>query len=631
MLNVMRKHAKSWGITVIIGAICVVFAFWGIGSYTDQTITVVATVNGESISTAEFEQAYRQLITQAQERFGDMLTEELLQAMNLKAQAMQRVVDERLIYQQAKAMGVDVSTVDIEKEILRRPEFQVDGVFNKQRYREMLGRFGYSPGQYESLIRKDLVARNVVMLISTFARVSTSEAMEFFHMIKDKLDLNYVVFTPDNFRDQVKPTPEEVKAFYEEHKEKYRVPAKVKVSYLAFRPNDYLDKVQVTDNEITDLYEIYRDKYSHPEQVKAGHILLRFPAEATDEQKAEIKARAEEVLKRAKAGEDFAALAKETSEDTNTAEKGGELGWFDRSQMVKSFADAAFGLEKGAISDLVETEYGWHIIKVEDHRDAGYIPLDEVKAEITEQLKKEKSKEMAADLAEGVYDEISLSHDFDAVVKRLKLSPITTLFFTADEDLSESGLDPKFNQAAIVLDKGEISPLVELPDGMYILKGEDRQESFIPPLEDVIGAVEEDTASEQALRKAQEAAKAFLDKAVKEGDFTKAAEAAELTVETTGPFTRYESVPKIGSDRQLTGDLFGLNVPGQIAPNIYRGEAGYYAVSLAGLEPASEQEFEDNKDRLVASLLDGKGQNYVDQWLKTIREQAEIKVTEGVL
>lgn len=675
MLDLMRKHAKSWVINVLIAAIAIVFVFWGVGSFRNSDVSKAAMVNGEPISIAEFQQNYKNLLDNYQRQYGDILNEELIEALNLKRQALDRLINEHLIFQQAEKMGVNVSPEALQKNIAENEIFQVDGTFNKDRYLRVLSRFNLSPAEYELIVRKELVSREVLRIVGSTAKVSDAEAKEFFHVLKDKIDLDYVLFQPDAFRRDVELTDEEKQAYYDKNKEQYRVPAKVKAAYLAFRPDDFENIVTVTDDEIADAYEMQLDQYKEPEKANARHILIKVEEGASEEDVQKAKAKAEEVLALVMAeGADFAELAKQYSEGPSK-DSGGDLGWFQREQMVKEFSDAVFNMKKGEITGPVKTDFGFHIIKLEDIKPAHTRTIEEVKDEIRNKLTKEKATELAASKAEESYDEVTLSQNLEEAAKKLDLDLKTTDFFMLNETQSEIDPDPKFNQVALSLKKGEIGPMVDTKTGHYIIKAVDRQESYVPEMKDVIGSVEEDLAREKAAEMAKKAAEGFLAKTKEENGWDKAiqeyvkpvVEASEAAEESgdagddastnpenaqteaenvkpepknelqkavpgvTGPFTRNERVPVIGSDQAVSTDAFSLTKIGQVGPKTYDGTGGYYVIRLKEKIPASDEDFEKEKESLIKNLTAGKAQSYIEQWLEKVRSESEIEVETKLL
>ncbi|MEW6267504.1 MAG: SurA N-terminal domain-containing protein [Thermodesulfobacteriota bacterium] len=661
MLDLMRKHAKSWVINIVIAVIAIVFIFWGVGSWRARGTGRVATVNGDVIGIGEFQESYRRLLDSARDQYKELLDEELLKLLNLKRQALDSLINQHLIYQQAQTLGVDVQEEELQRIIATTPMFQVDGRFDPRRYQAMLSRLHYNPAQYEQMLRQDLITQKMTRLVSSLAKVSPAEALDFFHLIKDRIDVDFVFFPADLYAGQVKIAPEALGAWFDQKKEKYRVPTLVKVEYLSFRPRDFEAEVQIKEDEIAEYYELNRDNYQEQEQVKVRHILFPIDAKAKPEEITAVKNRAETVLARAKdPKEDFANLAKEFSTDAS-AENGGDLGWIQRDQMVKSFADAAFRLKKDEVSGLVPTQYGLHIIKVEDRRPARMKTLEEVKEEIKAKLVREKTLEIASDRAEKALQEIGLTQDFQATAKKLGLTPQATGYFSAEDTLAELGLEPKFNQVALGLKKGETGPLITQENGFYLARCLDRQESRLPALDEVRGRVESDLTEEKAFKLAEEAAAAFIARAIKEpgweaaaADFKTAAKPKEppesgqdkaekkpedeagqrtpvVAADATGPFNRTEAAPKISGAATFNRAAFTLAKVGQISPQPLKGDKGWYALRLKDKLPATNEEFEKDKADVIRSLQSAKAQNCVRTWLQSIRKAAEIKVEEGVI
>ena len=630
MLHLMRKHAKSWIINVLVGAIVVVFVFWGVGSFRQRNITRVATVNDEPISMAEYQERYRELFEQARIQYRDFLDENLLKALDLKKQALKSLINEHLIYQQARALGVAATAEDLQRVIAQTPYFQVDGRFNPDRYRSMLARFHYTPEQYEEAVRKSEINKRVIGMITGLAKVSATEVRDFFHMLKDRIDLDFVLFETEKFREKVQPKDQDIQAFFKKHRKQYRFSPQVKVSYLAFRPKDFEDEVEVSQDELADYYELNLDRYREPEKVKARHILFRLERDDPPEKVAQVRSKAEGVLKLAQKGEDFAGLAEKYSEGP-TAKAGGDLGWFARDQLVKPFSDAAFRASKGSITDLVRTDFGFHIIKVEDRRAAGSRSFEEVKDEIRKKIIQEKATELATDRSAAAYEEVALSQDFEGVARKKGLTPITTDFLSSDRPMTDENLDHKFLEIALSLKKGEIGPLVDLDKGHFLIKCLDRKESYLPQLKEVRARVEADLVDEQALELARKAAEGFLARIKKGEGWETAAKDLKLEIQNTGPFTRNELIPKIGGNGAIKSAGFALREPGQSIPEPYKADKGFYVIRLKKRLTADAAELEKEREALVKRLRTSKGQIFLYQWIESLKAKSNILIEEGVI
>jgi len=626
----MRKHAKSWIINILIGAIVVVFIFWGVGSFRQQDLTKVATVNGVPISMAEYQEKYRQMYEAAKAQYKDYLDEELLKILNLKKQAVDSLISEHLIFQQAQALGIETTPETLQQEIARTPIFQVDGRFSKRRYQTMLGRFHYTPQQYEEAVARGQSSNQLIRLITSLAKVSSAEIVEYYHFTKDQIDINFLYLQKDKYKDQVKLTDEDIQAYFGKEREKYRVPNQAKVMYLAIRPKDLEGKVQVDDDEMTDYYELNLDKYREPEKVKARHILFRLAPDASPEEVEKVKKKAEAVLDLARKGQDFAKLAEKYSEGP-TAKQGGDLGWFAQDQMVKPFSEAAFKAEVGAITDLVRSDFGFHIIKVEDHKPAGTRSFEEAKPDIRRQIVQDKSTDAAADLANQAYEKVSLSQDFEGVAKEMGFEPKTTGFMRADKPLVDAGQDVKFNEVALSLKPGEIGPLVDLADGHYLIKNLESKASYLPELDEVRETVVVDLTDQRAMELARKAAEDFLAQVAKGGEWDKLAEAGGLQSQSTGFFSRNDVIPKIGYDEKIKTAAFALKAKGQTVDKPIPNPQGYYVIRLRDQLPADKDALAKGKDELTRSLLRAKGQSYFYQWLEAVKSKSQIDIEQGLL
>ena len=577
MLDIMRKHAKSWVVSVIIFAIAVVFVFWGAGSFKNQQLTVVAEVNGEKISVGEFQNAYRRLLSAAEQQYRDYLNEDLLKLLNLKGQAMDQLINTHLIYQQAKKMGIEVLDQDLQRIIAQERNFQVDGRFNDQRYQAMLSRMQLMPADYEDMIRQQELVKQVVRLVGSTAKVSEPEALDFYHFIKDKVGLEFVMFPARLYRDQMDPTDEEIKAYYEKNKEQFRNPAEFKVAYLSFRPTDLEAEVTVSDDDIGLYYETHLDDYRMPEQMHMKQILVALNSSADPGQVARAQTVAAAILSKVKENKDadFNALIEDYSEqDLKITSE--DLGWLEVGQVAELYSATVSQLPKGAVSDLVRSDFGFSILRVEDRKPAQTKPMEEVKAEIKEILAKEIAVEEAASLAERTYDEITLSQNFEETAKQLNLPITTSDFFTADQPLNDVGSDSKFNQVASSLKVDEIGPLVELENGYYIMKLLEKKESMIPALEDIKAVVKDYVIDEQAMAMADTKATEFLSQAQTDWDAALAAVNGNPPAEENREQTSEQDTSAAADEADQPAQSSGEEEPAVSSLKVTSGETGLF-------------------------------------------------------
>ena len=384
MLKLMRDYASSWLIKFILGAIVVVFVFWGVGSFTSKRAARVALVNGDVITMLEYNNAYNQMIENLQQRLGNNLDDNMLKMLNVKQQTLDQLIEKRLIIQQAAELDFRVSDEDLADFIRNMAVFQSEGRFDNRLYNRILNRYHMTPEGFELLQKESLLMEKMRSFISDSAKVSDDEAKEWFQYTNASVDIDFVVFRPDSYKDS-DLTAEELKTYFNDHQEAYKTEPMVNVRYIHFNPDDFKDRTDISDAEIQDYYNTNPAEFKTAKTVEARHILIKVAPDASPEIVGEKKEEAIAIMKMARKGADFAELARKYSEGPSK-EDGGYLGYFKKEEMVKPFADTAFSMNAGDISEPVKTRFGWHIIKIEHIKDASTRSFDEAKLEIGEKL-----------------------------------------------------------------------------------------------------------------------------------------------------------------------------------------------------------------------------------------------------
>ena len=362
MLDLLRKKAQSPLIQGTILIIALVFIFWGVGGYRGSQNSV-AQVNDEVIPYEEFQKAYERLANQYRDQFGGTLPKGLLESIDLEGQALEQLIQRSLLRQGAREMGLMVSDLEVQQAVEKMEAFRNNGVFNVEQYKNILSISGMTPSSFEATMRTDLLSGKVVESLSRFAKLTPLEVRDQFDFDNAEIKIEYVSFSGTDFKDKVETDEEQLKSYYEENRENYMTEPQVKLHFLAF-PYVAENTPVIPDEELESFYRENFSRFSIPEQRSARHILIKTSEEDTEDILAEKRNKAEQVLELAKSGEDFTELAKQYSEGP-TGPRGGDLGTFTRGRMVKPFDDAAFSLKEGEISDIVETHFGFHIIKLE--------------------------------------------------------------------------------------------------------------------------------------------------------------------------------------------------------------------------------------------------------------------------
>lgn len=630
MLHLMRKHAGSWMIKVVLGVIVIVFIFWGVGSYRSQHGSRVAVVNGETISVDEYRNTYEQLLDQYRRQFGNALDEKLLKTLNLRKQALDQLINQRLLLQAADRLDLQVTDQEVVSTIQNIKAFQEDGRFSARRYQRVLAANRLTPEAFEANMRMDLLASKVRAFVQSTAKVSEAEAREQFDWREEQRRIGYVAFDPAAYRD-ITISPEDLKAYFSSHQDAYQVPPKVKVAYVRVGFKDLEAKAQVSEEDISEYFEQNRDQYATPKKVRARHILFRLDPNASQETLDAVRLKAQKVLDEARAGADFAKLAEKYSEDPGSKKQGGDLGFFTRDKMVKPFSDAAFSMKPGQISDLVATRFGWHIIKVEQVHEAKEPKLSEVHDKIRDKLVQDAARTQAYDKAEELYDATYGAHLVD-VAKKQGLDVHETDFFDRHGAVKGIKASEKFAELAFSLDDEEVSEPLELSDGYYLLEVIERKQASVPPLESVAEKVREDLLEVRRDEAARKAAEQFLAAVKKDGKaFDDQARTLKLEVKTTEFFKRSGPVPEIGFERELAAAAFSLSASHPFPDEVIKGRKAYYVIRYKDEKGADPAAFKAKKAEIVAGLESQKRQALLDDWLSALRHGGEVTIQEGFL
>lgn len=630
MLSLMRKHAGSWLIKVILGAIVVVFVLWGVGSWTSQRSGRVATVNGDPISLEEFRITYKRLLEQVRQSFGNNLNEDLIKTLQLPKQAMDELINRNLMRQAAAELNLQVSDEELSRSIQDISAFQTAGLFDNRRYQTILDRNSMTPESFEINQRDALMIQKLNNIITSSVKISDQEVVQWYKWDNTEVNLDFVLFDPERYQD-ISTADEEMQTYFEDHKESYKNAPTINVRYLKFEPKTFVSQVVVSEDEIEVYYEDHPDEFRNPKTVEARHILIKLNQDASPEEIAKGKEHIETVLQKAKDGQDFAELAKENSEDTSK-DKGGYLGTFRRDAMVKPFSDKAFSMEAGEISDPVRTRFGWHIIKVEKVNEATTTSFADAKSDILQKLTEEASKHVAYDAAESVYDAAFEGAHLEAIATDQNLTIQTTDFFSRAEPPKVSNNQAKFAATAFELPDGEISEIQDFGDGYYIMEIIGKLPAQIPELNEVKEKIRTDLIKQKKEEKAKADAEIMLS-ALKDGEtIDTAARKFELEPKITGFFKRNDSIPDIGSAREISRVAFELTAENSLPEGVLKGPGGgYYVIKFKDRKIPSLTDIDKEKADIKARLLQQKKFKTFDEWLNQLRNRSEISIEEGVL
>jgi peptidyl-prolyl cis-trans isomerase D len=426
-------------------------------------------------------------------------------------------------------------------------------------------------------------------------------------------------------------TDEERKQFYDAHQESFREPERVRAVIVEFSPATFAAAVAPTDAEIQAAYEGSLAQYQKPEEVRARHILIKIAPDASEAEKAKARARLEPLLDKAKAGDDFAALAKAHSEDSSAA-NGGDLGSFGRGVMTPPFEVAAFALAPGAVSEIIETPFGLHIIKVEEKTAARQEPLEAVRGSIVESLKTQQARATALRAVETAHERVLDGEPLEKVAADLSLTVQTPPPFGASEPVGALGLRPELVKEAFATDAGEVAEIVTEPSGYSLVKVVERLPSVVPPLEQVSSKVDTEVRAKKAAALALARAEGLLTTLKEQKDLVGLAKQEGLTVEESPQIGRAGSyVPNLGNAAALKDAAFALSSEAPVAPAVYDVNGDAVVAVLAERRPADESRFANEQAALTERLQAQAEAAAVRVFLEQLKGRAQIEYGQGFI
>ncbi len=627
MLSIMRKHAQSWLIKILLGLIVVVFVlYFGVSRYGKEAVNV-ATVNGENISMLEYRETYNNLLKRLQAQYGDMVNDKLIESLNLKQQALDQLINERLLMKEAERLKFTVTPEELTADIRTLPYFQNGGKFDQNLYVQVLRANRMEPGQFEDMQSRNLLVNKVRDYITGNVVLDRDEVLTRYLFEHEKIVLEYLPFAPENYLDKVSVSDQEIEDFFKKNIKNYAIPPQTKMSYLLFPIASYMDKIKISPEEIQDEYNANLDHYKQPEQVQVEHILIKVkPNDPKSDE--EAKAKAEKVLALVKEGKDFAALAKEYSDDPSAAQNSGDLGFITKGTTVKPFEDAAFAMKPGETSGLVKTQFGYHILKVLAKKEARTQTLDEVKNDIETSLKKVQASDLAYQKADTSYDEVLKGRTMADIGKEEGVKYVQTDFFPTGQPIQGLEGEEKVAQTAATLEPGEPSPVMETAQGYVIVRLDERKPERDAELKEVKDKVEQDLKMNKAGELAKEEAKKFHDILKNWKDLPKEASNEKFEVKTTEPFVRGGMVPPIGYAPAISEAAFSLTEDQRSAPEPLEYNATWYLIRLKQRIPATNEDFEKERPAYTSRMLSQKKSQVFSHWLDTVRKRAEIVMHE---
>ena len=631
ILDVMRRQKRlfAWVVLPLLVVGLVSYLIPGVGGVWGHEIGVpfVARVGSAEISPTELKVALYRFMRSSQVPYD----RKLLRQLRIEQQILNQLISREIVFQQGRRLGVDATSEEIQEKILTVPAFLEEGNFFLARYKAILRQNGLTVEEFEESIRYEIMQEKLRGLVTEYVNVSDWEAEEDYRLRNEKARVRYAVIDPASFEGTEFIALDEITAHYEENKATYRLPEQRQIEYLLADISRLRATFEPTDEEMQDYYRKNRSEFQVQEQVQAAHILFKTAGES-DESVQKIRQKAEKVLEEAKAGKDFAQLARRHSEDGSAA-NGGDLGFFGRGRMVPEFERAAFGLAKGEIGNLVTTQFGFHIIKVLEKQAARTQALKEVEGLIRSSITSEKAEEAARDLADKAFRQTRNERSFEEIAKELDLVSETSPLFSPGAAIPGIGNAPDLSTRVFSMSEGAISAPQRVPNGFVLARLVQVKPSGIPELEEVRRRVEQDLITKKSNVMAQSKAEDLV-KNVKAGrKLSSAARRARIEVKLSDPFSRNGTIPDLGASTPLDDFAFSAK-EGEVSEPIQVGRRLVVAV-LTERQDIDPEKFAAEKEEIRNRLVTRKRQTVFDAFLEGARtrmqDQGDILVNQARL
>lgn len=628
MLDVLRKRKRSWLVLLLLGVGVLAFVMVGVGPQGGQErVVTIAEVNGDKITYTELEGHYYRMLQTYRQLAGGRLSPADIEALQLRGQLLEDLIQQRLLLQAAQALGLRVTDEELVQGIARNPAFQAGGRFDKNIYEQTLRGQGLTPGEFEARQREALVIRKLQDLIQDSIPVTAGEVEQRYRVDNQEIALNFVRFRTEDFLQGIEVEDEEIRAYYDGNGALLREPLKVKARYLAYRVEDFAADIEVSDQDVRAYYDVYRDRrFRRREAVQFSQIFIPAPAEGTTPgDRAAARKQLEEVLKQAREGADFAELARQHSRDESAAQ-GGDMGRVGRGQLVATLEEALFVLKQGEVSEIVETEFGLHLLKAVERQEEGVVEIDEVREQIVEALTRERGAARAARAAEEDRERALDGSRLAEVAPKRGIALSETRLFSAGETLDEIGDVEDFYRVALSLKPGQAGPIVSTPDALYLLEGAERIAPVVPPLEDVKDRITETLTRRKARELARRKGEDLLAELGETPDLARAAAADGLDVEDTGLFPRGQAeIPEIGI---LPLPLGRLTVTKEkpVVETAYLRDDTVYVMVLRKTVEADPAGLAGEKEELTQQIREEKWQRAFRRLIENLKAAAAIEI-----
>lgn len=628
MFDAVRNNKRV--VQIVLLLMILPFAFFGVESYVsgDAQREDAAVVGDVKIAPEEFQAALRDQQDRLREMMGDQFDPKVLERPELRAQAMDGLVSQRMLLQEALRHNLSVPDARMSQIIAAIPGFQIDGKFSEARFDQVAQTQGFSRDGLLARIRQDLIIRQQYAGVAGSSFVPASLAKRWAQMQQEEREVSEAVITPFEFIEQIKITPEQVRKYYDDNLKQFEVPEQVKVEYLTLSEAALAKTMEVSEEDIRKTYESDQSRYMQGEERKASHILLTIDGAASPEERAAIRTKAEALLKALRADPaKFAELAKQNSQDPGSKDVGGDLGFFGRGTMVKPFEDAVFALKPGQLSGIVESDFGLHIIQLTEVKGGQGKTLDQARAEISDDLKKQAARRRFAELAEvfsnTAYEQAdSLAPAAEKLGLQVKTSPLIPKGFLMPAPFDNEKLrDAIFSEDA-VKNRRNTQAIETAPNTLVSARVIEQLPPSVKPFETVQEEIEKKLGLAEGEKMARERGEASIAK-------LRAGEAAPLNWSPPQDISRAQAQ---GPAAEMVRAIF--NAPAHALPaylGFPMGNGGFAVFRISAVKQPKEALDPQRIEAIKVQLDQTVSQDDFAAYLASLRQRFPVTINAKVL
>ncbi len=601
MLNFLRKRASSWFIKAAFFLIIIVFIFWGVGTVREKEQTIIGEVNGKKISIGEFQNATNNIAENYKAILGDKFDYKIL-SEQIKKTAWDLLVEQAILLGVAEELKIKVSPQELIDEIQKIDAFKENGVFSREKYIQVLRYNKIMPSQFEAQREKSLLLSKVRTFLKNAVTITDSEIDSWYILKNRKIKANYITINYKDFYKDVSVTEEDIKKYYDTNKEQFKKPEKATITYYLISQSDFVSNIKPDEKDLKNYYEEHKDEFFEPKKYILKHIFVAFGKD-----RASSRNKIDEA-KKSLSKEDFSKVASKYNED-GTKNKGGLLGEITLNMVTPKLASSISAMKKGDVSEIIESEYGYHIIKVDDIKEEKIKDFNEVKEVVKEKVIQNKAKILALKTASEIKDSLEKG----ALHSKYKAEKAE---IQKDKPLINNINLPELVNSIFTLGEGKTFGPINTSGGVLVGKVDKIEKGYYTEAE-VKEKIKETIMKNKALDLAEERAKRLI----AEGNLPKGTE--------TDWFSPAGVLPApLNTLKDLDKAIVSLDKENNILKKPFRSEDSVYIIYLSQIQdPVLEKNSEEYK-RFASDFIENKQNLFFEEWLKSLKKNAKIKFNE---